>query len=131
MMYFWVQNQWEELHVANEKNGKLAVKCDGIISRIHRGYEKQFQDVLTLQMLVGQIPKINAQIEDVMNSLGDLESLFGDVEIALLGLEDTLDARELQERQLDQRFQMAMYQERRNAEFEELAGKNRHQQVSF
>ena len=53
---------------------------------------------------------------------GDLDSLFGDVELALLGLEDTLDARDLQERQLEQRFQMAMYQERRNAEFEELTG---------
>lgn len=108
--------------MANVKNAKLATKCDSVISGIHRGYERQFQSVMTLQMLVGQIPAINQQIESVMNSLGDLEALFGDVELALLGLEDTIDARELQERQLDQRFQMAMYQERRNAEFEELAG---------
>ena len=54
---------------------------------------------------------------------GNLESLFGDVEISLLALEDTIDARELQERQLDQRFQLAMYQERRKAEFNELSSK--------
>ena len=56
-----------------------------------------------------------------MGSLGDLESLFGDVEISLLGLEDTIDAREMQEKQLDQRFQVAMYQERRKAEFNDLS----------
>ena len=56
-----------------------------------------------------------------MGTLGDLESLFGDVEISLLGLEDTIDAREMQEKQLDQRFQVAMYQERRKAEFNDLS----------
>jgi hypothetical protein len=58
----------------------------------------------------------------MFNSLtGSLESQFSDVEIALLALEDTIDARELQERQLDQRFQVALYQEKRRAEFEELS----------
>ena len=50
--------------------------------------------------------------------------MIGDVEIALLALEDTIDAREMQEKQLDQRFQLAMYQERRKAEFNELASKS-------
>ena len=52
---------------------------------------------------------------------GCMESLLGDVEISLLALEDTIDAREMQEKQLEQRFQLAMYQERRKAEFNELA----------
>ena len=64
----------------------------------------------------------NFQIEEIMGTLGDLESLFGDVEISLLGLEDTIDAREMQEKQLDQRFQVALYQERRKAEFNDLSG---------
>jgi hypothetical protein len=54
---------------------------------------------------------------------GNLESLFGDVEISLLALEDTIDAREMQEKELDQRFQLAMYQERRKAEFNDLANR--------
>ena len=52
-----------------------------------------------------------------------MESLLGDVEISLLALEDTIDAREMQEKQLEQRFQLAMYQERRKAEFNELANR--------
>ena len=49
--------------------------------------------------------------------------MLGDVEISLLALEDTIDAREMQEKQLEQRFQLAMYQERRKAEFNELANR--------
>ena len=95
-----------------------------MISEVNERYERQYSDVMTLQMLVAQLPRVNAQIEEVMGSLGDLESLFGDVEISLLGLEDTSDAREMQERQLDQRFQVALYQERRRAEFNDLSSMN-------
>lgn len=96
-----------------------------MIAEVNERYERQYSDVMTLQMLVAQLPKINAQIEEIMGSLGDLESLFGDVEISLLGLEDTIDAREMQERQLDQRFQVALYQERRRAEFNDLSSRLR------
>ena len=58
-----------------------------------------------------------------MRVLGELESGFSEVEVALLALEDTIDAREAQERQLEQRFQLAIYQERRRQELEELAAK--------
>jgi len=39
-----------------------------------------------------------------------------------MALEDTLDAADYQEKQLEQKFQLAMYQERRRAEFDELSG---------
>lgn len=115
------QESWEEIHLGHENNAKSAARCDTKITDITRKAEKQWTDVTTLQMLVSQIPKINAQIKEIMDSLGNLESLFGDVEVSLLALEDTIDARELQEKQLEQRFQLAMYQERRKAEFNELA----------
>lgn len=75
-------------------------------------------------MLLSQVPKVNEQIQGVLDTLGQLESLFSECEVALLGLEDTINAKELQEKQMDQRFQVALYKERRQAEYEELAGKN-------
>ena len=73
---------------------------------------------------LGVHPNLDASCNFCICSiLGTMESLIGDVEIALLALEDTIDAREMQEKQLDQRFQLAMYQERRKAEFNELASK--------
>ena len=153
-----------------------------MISNIQQRIQKQWELAMNLQTMVGKIPKMNQDIEEVMKVLGrnqyknivsflsfknklkqkkqlqltfitdrrngrgcrfyresvtslintpfqfawlvgNLESSFGDVEISLLALEDTIDARELQERQLDQRFQLAMYQERRKAEFNELSSK--------
>lgn len=112
------QNHWEELHLINERNAKTAAKCDQKITHLKKRTQKQLNGVVAIQ---NHIPKINYGIKEIMNQLGTLESLIGDVEIALLALEDTIDAREMQEKQLDQRFQLAMYQERRKAEFNELA----------
>ena len=61
------------------------------------------------------------ELEKAVTVLGDVESLFSDVEISLLALEDTIDARELQEKQLEQRLQLDMHQEQRKAKFNELS----------
>ena len=76
--------------------------------------------VSQLSSLMGQLPEFNKEVEGVMASLGQLESTCQEVEIALLALEDTIDAREAQERQLESRFQLALDQERRRQELEEL-----------
>ena len=33
-----------------------------MIAEVNERYERQFSDVMTLQMLVAQLPKINAQV---------------------------------------------------------------------
>jgi len=114
------QNNWEVIHLNNERNAKKADKCDKLIVNIKDRTLKQWNDIATLQT---HIPQINNGIKDIMDKLGSLESFIGDVEISLLALEDTIDAREMQEKQLDQRFQLAMYQERRKAEFNDLANR--------
>jgi len=112
------QNCWEELHLASERNAKVASRCDGLITTVKNRTEKQWCNVTALQ---NHVPKVNKGIQEIMEKLGCMESLLGDVEISLLALEDTIDAREMQEKQLEQRFQLAMYQERRKSEFNELA----------
>ena len=87
---------------------------------MHAEYEKQWRHVAMISNLMGQLPTINKDIEGVMRTLGELENLFMEVEVSLLALEDTIDAREAQEKQLEQRFQLAIYQERRRQELEEL-----------
>lgn len=53
---------------------------------------------------------------------GELEGVFEEVEDALMNLEDVIEIQELQERQLDHRFQLAMYKEKKLADFEDMKG---------
>jgi len=114
------QDGWRRIHEGAEQVGRQADRADREVSRVHAEYEKQWRHVAMLSNLMGQLPKINSQIEGVMKTLGELENLFMEVEVSLLALEDTMDAREAQEKQLEQRFQLAIYQERRRQELEEL-----------
>ncbi|GFT72270.1 uncharacterized protein NPIL_38601, partial [Nephila pilipes] len=59
-------------------------------------------------------------IMDLMGKIGELEGLFEEVEDALINLEDVIEIQELQERQLDHRFQLAMYKEKKLADFEDM-----------
>lgn len=114
------QSSWREIHSRGVAAGKEAERCDRAVARIQAEYERQVRHVGALSSLVTSLPDINNNVQQVMLTLGHLENLFMEVEVALLALEDTIDAREAQEKQLEQRFQMAIYQERRRQEIEEL-----------
>lgn len=108
------------LHHNGELVARLADTADREVRRVEAEYDRQWRHVSRITGLIVNIPEINTQIRGVMNTLGELENLFMEVEVALLALEDTIDARDAQEKQLEQRFQLALYQERRRQELEEL-----------
>jgi len=58
----------------------------------------------------------------IISSVGALQELFEDVEGALFQLEDMVETQDLQERQLDHRFQFALYKEKKLAELEAVRG---------
>jgi len=116
----YYQNVWKHLHDNAEEVAKHADVTDREVSRVAAEYDRQWRHVSRMSSLVSTLPDINVQIQGVMNTLGQLENLFMEVEVALLALEDTIDARDAQEKQLEHRFQMAIYQERRRQELEEL-----------
>uniref|UniRef100_A0A0K2T1P6 DysbindinAlike [Megachile rotundata] n=2 Tax=Lepeophtheirus salmonis TaxID=72036 RepID=A0A0K2T1P6_LEPSM len=115
------QDDWADIHEANEKNIRLALETDTFILKLKESFHSQWNNISLLQGLVSHIPAINKEICVIMDSLGNLESSFTDVEVALFALEDTIETRKLQEKQLDQRFQIAIYQERRQTEYNDLS----------
>ena len=142
-----MQNCWRCIHDNAETTFRQADITDREVARAAAEYEKQaryrfllsilfaksfyllisllmmtkiFRYVSKMTGLVSSIPEINKQVETVMKSLGVLQDLFMEVEVALLALEDTIDARDAQENQLERRFQIALYQEKRRQELEEL-----------
>ena len=117
---FCVQAAWRCLHDRAELVARCADSADREVARVAAEYERQRRHVTRVSGLLAALPEVNQQVQAVMSSLGQLENLFMEVEVALLALEDTIDARDAQEKQLEQRFQLAIYQERRRQELEEL-----------
>jgi len=114
------QDCWQSIHNGAEQTSRQADRCDRTISQLHAEYEKQWRHVSMLSWMVSELPELGRQVEKVMGDLANLGDLYSDVELALLTLEETLDARECQEKQLQQRFEMTMYQEKRRHELQEL-----------
>ena len=96
------------------------------IQRLAGEYQQQVELVSRLTGLLAELPALDTevsteplniifsrtalQVGGLLDCLARLENTFMEVELDLLALEDTIDARVAQERQLEQRFQLAMYQ---------------------
>lgn len=57
-----------------------------------------------------------------LNCTVNVQCAFEETEAALLMLEDMVETQELREKQLDHRFQLALYQEKRASELQDLKG---------
>ncbi|PSN30438.1 hypothetical protein C0J52_25519 [Blattella germanica] len=94
-------------------NIKLSGELDTIIGCLHQKFEKQWSDMTHIGTTLATVPQLLNSVQQLMEQIGALQGLFEDVEAALFHLEDMVETQELQERQLDHRFQFALYKEKK------------------
>ncbi|XP_063986980.1 dysbindin protein homolog [Diachasmimorpha longicaudata] len=114
------QLQWNELHELAEENATKAREVDILIGGIYERLDRQWSSINILNATLAAIPKINNDIQNLMDQIGSLEEAFEEVEAALYRLEDLNDTLELQNKQLDHRFQLALYKEKKLAELDSV-----------
>ncbi|KAG8200302.1 hypothetical protein JTE90_028486 [Oedothorax gibbosus] len=119
----YYQQQWEELHQNDAINAKKAEEVDALIGNLHSYCFGHLSCIRQLNNQLAALPQLQTGIMDLMGKIGELEGLFEEVEDALVNLEDVIEIQELQERQLDHRFQLAMYKEKKLADFEDMKAK--------
>ncbi|XP_076244612.1 dystrobrevin binding protein dysbindin [Calliopsis andreniformis] len=110
------QLQWNELHELAEENAEKAQEADKFIGNIYEKLEQEWKNITCLNSTLAYIPKINNAIQDLMDQIGTLQEMFEEVEGAIYRLEDLNEMLDLQSRQLDHRFQLALYKEKKLAE---------------
>ncbi|XP_033341142.1 dystrobrevin binding protein dysbindin isoform X1 [Megalopta genalis] len=110
------QLQWNELHELAEENAGKAQEADKLIGTIYEKLEQEWKNITCLNSTLAYIPKINNSIQELMDQIGTLQETFEEVEGAIYRLEDLNEVLDLQSRQLDHRFQLALYEEKKLAE---------------
>ncbi|XP_077255042.1 dystrobrevin binding protein dysbindin isoform X3 [Temnothorax americanus] len=125
------QLQWNELHELAEENAGKAREADTLISSIYEKLQHEWNNVTCLNSTLAYIPKINNAIQDLMDQIGNLQEMFEEVEGALYRLEDLNEILDLQSRQLDHRFQLALYKEKKLIELNNFKGTLRDERNVF
>lgn len=114
------QTEWQDGHQLAEENAAKAQAIDEVIGSLHVTFEKQWTGITQLNTTMAAIPQVISSTQTLMEQLGNLQELFDEVEHNLLQLEDVVETQEHQERQLDHRFQLAMYKEKKLQELERV-----------
>ncbi|XP_055318498.1 dysbindin protein homolog [Sitodiplosis mosellana] len=111
---------WEELHAANESNAKKAETCDEMISNLTESIKKRCIDLSDINISLEIIPNIVQTIENCSTIMIEINDKCTEVENQLFELEDLMELLQLQEKQLDRKFEMAMFKERKLANLEKV-----------
>ncbi|CAG2055845.1 unnamed protein product, partial [Timema podura] len=143
------QTEWSELHKQSEENAhqaqcgkanfnlfitgkphKMRMKSwfmypsmqvvDSVIARLHHTCEKQSLEIVRMSTALANLPQLIDSVQLLMDQIASLQGLFEEVETGVLRLEDMIEIQELQEKQLEHRFQFALYKEKKLSELESL-----------
>lgn len=104
---------WEDLHATNEINAKKAEECDVIIAKLNDSINKRCIDLSDINVSLDLIPNILQTLDNCSTAIMDINEKCIDVEKELFELEDLMEVLQLQEKQLDSKFEMAMFKERK------------------
>lgn len=111
------ERNWSALHTLNEENASRASQINEQILTIRNRSDKLFTDVSDLNISLVSLPTVINALNGCMEVIDDIGKMCRSFEAKLYDLEDLLDVLELQERQLDHRFEMAMYKEKKLGKF--------------
>lgn len=111
---------WEELHAANEINAKKAENCDQLIANITDNINKSAIDLSDINVSLEAVPNLITTIGNCSTIMHEINAKCMDVEKQLFELEDLMEVLQLQEKQLDSKFEMAMFKERKLASLERV-----------
>lgn len=114
------QSIWRNIRGLNEKNACLAAELDVRIIDAMETSEQQLTSITDLNLTLSVLPSIVDQLKTTTEMIEEINSNMSVVERKLMELEDLLDVLNLQERQLDRRFDMAMYKEHKMADLEKV-----------
>nr|CAD7460819.1 unnamed protein product [Timema tahoe] len=114
------QTEWSELHKQAEENAHQAQVVDSVIARLHHTCEKQSLEIVRISTALANLPQLIDSVQLLMDQIASLQGLFEEVETGVLRLEDMIEIQELQEKQLEHRFQFALYKEKKLSELESL-----------
>lgn len=117
------QKQWQEFHNLNDDNAKQAEEVGRLIENLQGQCQEQSSAIQQIVIQLSQVPRLQTSVSTLMNKIGELEGIFEEVEVALFNLEDVIEMQQLQEKQLDQRFQLALHKEKRLAGFDDIKSK--------
>lgn len=104
---------WKELHDNNELNASKATEIDKEIQEIRFSSQRAVTNIADLNHSLNCVPAIKQTLNRCTESIEAVHRECASVEQGLFELEDLIEVLTLQEQQLNHRFEMAMYKEKK------------------
>ncbi|XP_039488015.1 dysbindin protein homolog [Drosophila santomea] len=114
------EDDWQQIHGANEENADKAAKIACQISGIQNKASHQRRIISELNNSLAGIPTLIAQLQASSQVLNSLKEMGQQLEVELEKLEDLCEECELQEFILEQQFQLSRHKQKKLNELEQF-----------
>jgi len=110
---------WHRIHNATSENAEKARAIDTDLHSLTSVVERKSTDLMQLQKELRRLSVVSDELSNLITETAKLEGLCEEVESALAYLDVLCHTEDAQNIKLEQRFQLALYRERKVAELNE------------
>lgn len=107
------EQQWQDLHEQNELNAMMAIEIDLQIHNLKDSSAQITTNISDLNVSLLSIPSINTTLKTCTELVKQIQLDIAKVEESLYEFEDLIEVLELQEKQLNYKFEIALYKEKK------------------
>jgi len=110
---------WHRIHSASLETVETARKVDADLQLLQTVVERKSNDLMELQKELRRLSIVSDELSNLITETAKLEGLCEEVESAMAYLDVLCHTEDMQSIKLEQRFQMALYRERKMADLNE------------
>ncbi|KAL5276877.1 DTNBP1 family protein [Megaselia abdita] len=112
------ERSWEDLHGGTVENARLADKVDSKITSLRTKAKTMETNISDMNSCLLRVPAIRENLKNCLEKITEIRSLCETVELGIVGLQDVVEQCDVQEKQLEEKYQLSLYKQRKMTDLE-------------
>lgn len=112
------ERSWKDLHSRTEENAILADEVDLKITALKSKAKVVETTISDMNSCFQRVPAIRENLKSCLEKINEIGNLCEKVELGIVGLQDVCETCDMQEKQLDEKYQLSLYKQRKMTDLE-------------
>lgn len=112
------ERSWRDLHNQTVDNACLADEVDQKITVLRSKAKAMETNISDMNSCLQRVPAIRENLKSCLERVGEIKSLCEKVELGMVGLQDVCETCDMQEKQLEEKYQLSLYKQRKMTDLE-------------
>lgn len=112
------ENSWKNVHNGTLESISLAERVDQKIIALQSNIKTMETNISDMNSCLQKVPAIRDTLKNCLDKICEIRNLCEKVELGIVGLQDVCETCDMQEKKLDEKYQLSLYKQKKIKDLE-------------